>query len=198
MLRIAITGGIGSGKSAACSYLEELGYTVIYADKMARAITAAGGKAIPYIREHFGDEYICADGSMNRALIRELVYRDPEAKRILEEGTTKVVIQDIETIIKEGEEQGLKVMFFEIPLLFETNSQDDYDSCWVVHADLKTRIARVQARDGLSREQVELIIENQINDKKRLALADEIIYNNKGREEIKRQLEELLDKYKIK
>ena len=99
MITIAITGGIGSGKSEVTNYLISKGYTVVDADKMSREMTSAGGKAIPYIREHFGPAFILEDGSLNRAAMRDLVFRDPSKKKLLEEGTTKVVLADIEAII---------------------------------------------------------------------------------------------------
>ena len=95
MLTIAITGGIGSGKTQVTNYLSEKGYTVLDADVIAREITAPGGKAITDIIEIFGPEYIREDGSMNRDRMRALVYDNPEAKRKLEECTTRVVQKDI-------------------------------------------------------------------------------------------------------
>jgi dephospho-CoA kinase len=73
---------------------------VIDADAMSRAMTAAGGKAMPYIREHFGPDYINEDGSLNRVAMRDLVFRNPRYKAILEEGTTKVVLQEILNSVK--------------------------------------------------------------------------------------------------
>ena len=96
MINIAITGGIGSGKTAVTNYLLSKGYTVVDADKMSREMTAAGGKAIPYIREKFGPSFILDDGSLDRARMRDLVFSDPSKKELLEEGTTKVVLEDIE------------------------------------------------------------------------------------------------------
>ena len=127
MINIAITGGIGSGKSTVTDYLIEKGYTVIDADAMSRAMTAAGGKAMPYIREHFGPDYINEDGSLNRVAMRDLVFRNPKYKAILEEGTTKVVLEDIEKIKAEKSKAGEKALFFDIPLLFETHQEDNYD-----------------------------------------------------------------------
>lgn len=198
MLKIALTGGIGSGKSLACSYIEQSGYNVIYADKMAREITAPGGKAIPYIRQHFGDDFILPDGSMDRKKMRDLVYNNPEAMAVLKAGTTDVVVQDVEDIIRESEEKGVKALFFEIPLLFESNSQNDYDQVWVITADIETRIARVMERDGFTREEVLAVIKNQISDQKRLDLSDEVIYNDGVAEEVKKQIEDLLLKNNLK
>lgn len=119
MISVAITGGIGSGKTEVTNYLISKGFTVIDADKMSREMTGAGGKAMPYILEHFGSSFILEDGSLDRAAMRDLVFKDPAKKELLEEGTTKVVLADIEAIRKEREESGDKILFFDIPLLFE-------------------------------------------------------------------------------
>ena len=100
MKNIVITGGIGSGKSSVCKYLEDHGFRVVYADKMARELTSSGGKAIPYIIDNFGVEYIKPDGSMDRNKIRELVYNNPNAMELLEKGTTLVVKNQIDDIRK--------------------------------------------------------------------------------------------------
>ena len=101
MITIAVTGGIGSGKTEVTNYLISKGFTVVDADKMSREMTSAGGKAIPFIIENFGQSFILEDGSMDRAAMRDLVFKHPEKKKLLEEGTTKVVLEDIEAIKKE-------------------------------------------------------------------------------------------------
>lgn len=178
MITIAITGGIGSGKSTVMDYLTEKGYTVIDADAMSRAMTAAGGKAMPYIREHFGPDYINADGSLNRVAMRDLVFRNPKYKAVLEEGTTKVVLEDIEKIKEEKRAAGEKAIFFDIPLLFETHQEDNYDLIWVVTADRELRKQRVIERDGTDPEIVDLMIGSQAEEDIRTAKASTVLDNN--------------------
>lgn len=178
MITIAITGGIGSGKSTVTDYLIQKGFTVIDADAMSRAMTAAGGKAMPYIREHFGPDYINADGSLNRVAMRDLVFRNPKYKAILEEGTTKVVLEDIEKIKEEKREAGEKAIFFDIPLLFETHQEDNYDLIWVVTADRELRKQRVVERDGTDPEIVDLMIGSQAEEDIRTAKASTVLDNN--------------------
>ena len=108
MINIAITGGIGAGKSTVTDHLIAKGYTVIDADRMSREMTGPGGKAMPYILEHFGPDFINEDGSLNRAAMRSLVFQAPRYKEILEEGTTRVVLEDIEKIKTEKAETGEK------------------------------------------------------------------------------------------
>ncbi len=188
MVNIAITGGIGSGKSAVTDHLMQSGYTVIDADKMSREMTAAGGKAMPYILEHFGPAFINPDGSLNRAAMRDLVFRDPKYMKLLEEGTTAVVIADIEKIKREAESSGTKVLFYDIPLLFEQHKEDDYDLVWVVTADRDLRVRRIMERDHLDEEIVELMISSQAEEDYRLSKADLVLYNNGSFDELHDQI----------
>ncbi|MBQ0040660.1 MAG: dephospho-CoA kinase [Clostridiales bacterium] len=193
MKTIAITGGIGSGKSTATKYLQEQGYIVIDADKMARELTEPGGRAIPYIREHFGNAYIREDGSMDRAKMRDLIFKDFSQKEILEEGTTKVVLKDIDNIKAEAAENGVHAIFFDIPLLFETKTNRDYDYVWVVTADRDLRKERVILRDGIDEHIIELIIGSQSEEEDKIKFADEVIYNNGSIEELHKSIDKLLE-----
>ena len=192
MIKIAITGGIGSGKSTVTDYLIEKGYTVVDADAMSRAMTAAGGKAMPYIREHFGPDYINEDGSLNRAAMRDLVFRNPKYKAILEEGTTKVVLEDIEKIRKEKEAAGEKALFFDIPLLFEMHQESNYDCVWVVSADTELRKQRVMKRDNISPDIIDLIIDSQSEQEFKEQKADVVIRNDGSVEELRAFVDSLL------
>jgi dephospho-CoA kinase len=197
MKKIAITGGIGSGKSSVGRYLRSKGYTVLDADAMVRACTAPGGKSIPFIRENFGDEYILPDGGMDRAKIRELVFTDERYRKLLEQGTTEVVIRDMKKLEAECESNGDSAIFSDIPLLFERDNEGDYDASWVVVCDREVRIARVIERDGLDRERIESIMAAQMSDEDKIARADDVIYNTGTLEELYIQIEKLILKYNI-
>ena len=195
MITIAITGGIGSGKTQVTNYLISKGYTVVDADRLSREMTSAGGKAIPYIIEYFGPSFILEDGSMDRAAMRDLVFRHPEKKRLLEEGTTKVVLEDIEAIKKERAANDDKALFFDIPLLFETGSEDDYDAVWVVTADYEVRRKRIMERDGIDQFMIDLIMDSQDGEDKKAALADHVIYNNGTLDELRESVDMTLRSY---
>lgn len=195
MITIAITGGIGSGKTQVTNYLTSKGYTVVDADRMSREMTSAGGKAIPYILENFGPSFILEDGSLDRAAMRDLVFRDPEKKKLLEEGTTKVVLADIEAIKEERAASDDRALFFDIPLLFETGSEDDYDAVWVVTADYEIRKERVMARDGIDPSVIDLIMDSQEGEENKVRLADQVIYNNGTLDELKESVDRTLKTY---
>lgn len=197
MITIAVTGGIGSGKTQVTNYLISKGFTVVDADKMSREMTSAGGKAIPYIREHFGPEFILEDGSLDRAKMRDLVFKDPRKKSVLEEGTTKVVLKDIEDIKREREASNDKALFFDIPLLFETGSEGDYDAVWVVTSDYDIRKARVMARDGIDAAIIDLIMDSQDGEEKKVERADYVIYNNGSLDELMESVDLALKTYEL-
>ncbi|MBQ6315080.1 MAG: dephospho-CoA kinase [Mogibacterium sp.] len=192
MISIAVTGGIGSGKSTVTDYLQEKGFTVIDADKMAREITSAGGKAMPYILKNFGPDYINPDGSLNRAAMRDLVFKRPAYKEILEAGTTAVVIEDIEQIRREKAASGEKALFFDIPLLFEAHQENNYDQVWVVTADRDIRAERIMKRDGIDPSIIDLIMDTQTEEDHKISKADVVIYNNGTIEALKNTVDELL------
>lgn len=192
MITIAITGGIGSGKSTVTEYLISLGFLVVDADAISREMTAPGGDAIPYIIEHFGAPYILEDGSMDRDAMRTLVYTNPKALEILEKGTTEAVIKRIDKIKSDASNSGYKVVFFDIPLLFEKNQQNNYDNVWVITADYNTRLKRVMARDNIKREDIEKIIQLQKNDDFKAKDADIIITNDGTLDELYSSIDKAL------
>ena len=193
MISIAITGGIGSGKSTVTSYLIDKGYIVIDADKMSRELTGTGGRAIPYIREHFGNEYIREDGSMDRAKMRDLIFHDYSKKKLLEEGTTKLVLEDIAGIKKQAEEKKVNAIFFDIPLLFETGTAENYDKIWVVTADRELRKKRIMQRDNIDENIIDLIIGSQKEEIDKISEADTVIYNNGSIDNLKANINKLLE-----
>ncbi|HHW95251.1 MAG TPA: dephospho-CoA kinase [Mogibacterium sp.] len=192
MITVAITGGIGSGKSTVTEYLISLGFIVVDADAISRQMTAPAGDAIPYIREHFGSSYILEDGSMDREAMRALVYTDSKALKILEKGTTEAVIQRIDKIKSDALNSGFKVIFFDIPLLFEKNQQDNYDFVWLITADYNTRLKRVMLRDAIDKESIEKIMQVQKTDDFKKKEADIIISNDGTLDELYTSIDKIL------
>ena len=195
MLNIAITGGIGSGKSQAAEYIRSLGYTVIDADAVSRAITGRGGKALPLIRERFGDSLFNEDGSLNRAAVRDMIYNDSEKKALYEACTTKLVLEDLDTIREMYKGSEVKAVFYDIPLLFETETECDYDAVWVIAADKEIRKKRVIERSNLDEDTIELIMQRQAPESEKIAKADYVIYTNGTIEELQNAVNEALKNF---
>ena len=190
---VGLTGGIGSGKSAAAQVFEELGATVIDTDAIAHALTAPGGTAIAPIRTAFGADYVTAEGALDRARMRELVFGDAAKKRQLE----SILHPMIRSQTSEGVQaaRGAYVILM-IPLLIE--SHDYRKRCQrilVVDCPEQVQVARVMARSGLAAEQVRAIMANQVSRGARLAAADDVIDNSRDPAHLRHQVEALHARY---
>lgn len=176
MLKIGLTGGIGSGKSKVADFFEEWGASVIDTDILAHEVTAPGGAAIETIRREFGAALIAADGSLDRAAMRELVFHDATARQRLE----SIVHPLIHLLARERAQtaQGCYLVFV-VPLLVESGRwRDRVDRICVVDCDPETQIARVQARSGLTPKTIERIMSAQASRAQRLDAADDVIVND--------------------
>ena len=129
--------------------------------------------------------------------MRKIVIKHQDKKKLLEEGTTKVVLEDIEAIKREREASDDKALFFDIPLLFETGSEDDYDAVWVVTADYDVRKSRVMARDGIDPAIIDLIMDSQEGEEKKAKLADQVIYNNGSLDDLRKTVDRTLKSYDL-
>jgi dephospho-CoA kinase len=178
MLRIGLTGGIGSGKSTVLHQLVVLGATGIDADAISRATTAAGGAAIPLIAQRFGAQFIAPDGALDRVRMRERVYADPGARAQLEEIVHPLVGQEAERQVTLAQAAGARCVVFDIPLLVESGRwRPRLDRVLVVDCSEATQIARAAARSGLKADEVRAIIVAQAPRAQRLAAADLVICN---------------------
>lgn len=174
-LKIGLTGGIGSGKTAVADMLAELGAAIIDTDAIAHALTAPGGEAIEPVRAAFGDAVIKEDGSLDRAAMRKIVFADSEQRVRLESILHPLIGQAVERAAEETE--GLYQVFV-VPLLVESGRWvDRVDRVCVVDCEPETQIARVKERSGLTRDQIEQIISVQAMRDERLALADDVVNN---------------------
>ena len=183
MLRLGLTGGIGSGKSTVAQMLVGQGATLIDADAISRATTAAGGSAIAQITAHFGRDAINAQGAMNRDVMRQLVFAEPNVKRQLEAIIHPLVGAESALQAEAARRAGSALVVFDIPLLVETlRWRQQLDKVLVVDCEKATQITRVMAREnathGWTREAVEKVIAQQATRAQRLAAADLVIYND--------------------
>lgn len=197
MLKIAVTGGIGTGKTAVTDYLKLRGFEIIDADEVSHLLTAPGGRAIPYIIENFGEDYLLPDGGLNRKKMGDLVFADSEKLALLEKGTTDRVIEVIEELLEEKAAAGCRVVFAGIPLLFEKNLQDNFNFVWLVSTEESIRIKRLCKRDGITEEEARLRISKQMDEAYKAANSDEIIDNSGSFEELYEKISKLLLKYDL-
>ncbi len=178
MKTLGLTGGIGSGKSTVSALLAARGAAVIDADANARAVTAPGGAAIGAIRASFGDELVTADGALDRARMRTLVFQDARAKQRLEEIVHPLVAQLGQQQRQAAQASGYSTIVYDIPLLVESGRwRAQLDSVLVVDCLPTTQVQRVVQRSGLEEAAVLAIIAAQAPRPLRLAAADAVIFN---------------------
>lgn len=190
---VGLTGGIGSGKSAAAEEFARLGASVVDTDAIAHELTRAGGGAIPEVERLFGAEVIGADGAMDRAKVRARVFADPAAKRALEALLHPMIRDESRRRIASAE--GPYVLHV-VPLLIESA---DYrmrvDRVLVVDCPEALQIERVRARSGLSEAQVRAILASQASRAERLAAADDVIDNGGSLDALREQVAALHRRY---
>ncbi|HSV48046.1 MAG TPA: dephospho-CoA kinase [Ramlibacter sp.] len=178
MIRVGLTGGIGSGKSTVLRMLAERGAAVVDADAISRQVTAAGGAAIEAIRSVFGPDFIAADGSMDRERMREAAYADPAARKRLEAIIHPLVGQESALQVQAAQAAACRCLVFDVPLLVESGRwRQRVDKVLVIDCTPQTQVARVVARSALAPEQVQAIIAAQAPRLLRLAAADVVICN---------------------
>ncbi len=173
---VGLTGGIGSGKSAVADLFAARDVAVIDTDAIAHELTAAGGAAMPAIRAEFGDRVVDADGALDRAAMRAIVFADPPARKRLEAILHPLIRAEGERRIAAATSPYVILM---VPLLVESGSyRERVNRVAVVDCREETQIARVMNRSGLAREEVERILAAQATRAERLAAADDIIDND--------------------
>jgi dephospho-CoA kinase len=190
---VGLTGGIGSGKSAAAEEFGRLGATVVDTDAIALELTRAGGAATGQVRSLFGDEYVDADGAMDRAKMRALAFRDPAARKKLEELLHPMIRAASERRIAAA--SGPYVIHV-VPLLVESAGyRQRVARVLVVDCPESAQMERVRRRSGLSEDEVKRIIGAQIKREDRLAAADDVIDNSGTLDALHKQVRALHARY---
>ena len=192
MLRIALTGGIGSGKSAVTDHLRALGATVLDADEFSHQVTAKGGEVLERIGEAFGPGVLTPDGSLDRAALRQLVFDDATARAQLE----AILHPDIRRRMREAAAQtDAPYCVFSIPLLIETGRTKEFDRVLVVEAPASLRRERAAHRSNLDRKQIDAIIAVQASDEERQQAANDLIVNDGSLDALGAKVKELHQQY---
>lgn len=175
-LRIGLTGGIGSGKSTVAKVLARLGCTIVDTDAISRALTQAGGQAIPHIVASFGPESIDDTGALDRSRMRQLAFADPSARRRLE-GILHPLIRDETSRQAAAVDTGAVV--FDVPLLVESGRwREQVDKVLVVDCSEATQVARVMARSGWTADAVRAVLTQQADRGARRRAADAVVFND--------------------
>ena len=175
-MRVGVTGGIGSGKTALTDWLSEQGIVIVDADRVARDVVQPGTPALKAIIDAFGEQYLTQDGNLDRAAMRQLVFGDEE-KRLLLESITHPQIR--EALWDQLRRADSAYVVLSSPLLLESGQSEMVDISVVVDVPEEMQIQRTMARDANDKALVEKIMAAQMRRQKRLELAD-IVVDNSG------------------
>lgn len=189
MIKVALTGGIGSGKSAAGDFFEDLGAVVVDADQLSRDVIERGTDGFDELVATFGDE-ILTNGILDRSKLGEIVFADPKARKTLEEIIHPRVAEAFEEIVEESPADA--VIIYQIPILVETKGQDRFDYIITVETTLENRTARLKNR-GLKGYEIEARLKAQASDAERAAIADAVFNNDGDLDQLLRQVENIYE-----
>ena len=189
---VGLTGGIGSGKSVVGNFFTELGIDVIDADHVSKNILDENKSAKKLFVEHFGDKFIDKNNNIDRALLRDEIFKDENKKEVLESIIHPLVREEIFNFIKNSQSIYKIVM---VPLIYETNSQDFYDKILVVECSEENQINRASKRDNKTNDDIMNIIKNQATSEQRKSIADEVINNDYSLNELKNQVIKIHQKF---
>ena len=189
---IGLTGGIGSGKSAAAALSKDIGVDLIDADDLARDSLNINSEGYKLFIEEFGDKYLDENKNINRELIRKLIFNDSDAKSKLESIIHPIVRSGIETFIKNKKSDYCIIV---VPLIFETNSSKIYDRVLVIDCDVDVQISRTSKRDNQTKSDIKNIVNKQATREQRLSIADEVIVNNGSLDLLRNEVLKIHKKY---
>lgn len=189
---LGLTGGIGSGKSAASQWFEAQGIVVVDADVVAREVVEIGQPALAQIQQAFGDWVLLEDGSLNRRALREYIFQSPEARKTLENITHPAIRT---SIIQQLDAAQSSYAILVSPLLFETNQHELTQHHLLIDATIELQIERASQRDGQNIEQIRNIIAAQMSREQKQAMADDIVLNDGHLDHLYAHLRPLHEKY---
>jgi len=189
---VGLTGGIGSGKTAVSDRFHALGIVIVDADIAARVVVEPGKPALDEIQKHFGESIIQHDGNLDRAALREKVFRDEKERKWLEQLLHPLINEQIRTELSESSSPYTILVS---PLLIETGQSRFTHRILVVDVPLEKQIERTMARDNNSEEQVRNILKVQTSRDERVASADDIILNDEDLNKLDQSVSDLHENY---
>lgn len=196
MLKIAITGGAGTGKSTVARMFAELGAEILDADQIARETVAVGTPAWVELRRRYGADYFHENGALNRSRLSQLVFANPEERRRLDRLIHPRVEAELKARVAELERRNVALVLVEVPLLFETGREAAFDQVIVVAAPEALQIRRLRGRDRRGADEIRGILTAQWPLADKVALADYVVDNGGPRRATERQVKNIWAKLK--
>lgn len=195
MLKVGLTGGIGCGKSSAVAIFRTLGVPIVDADRIAREVVQQGEPALLEVAAVFGAAAITDTGELNRAWLRELIFKEPTARTRLEAILHPIIQQRIEQAMQAAFESGAAYVLVDIPLLVEQGYQGLFDRIVVVDCLPSQQLERVRARDQTADSQTEQIMQVQASRDLRLQAASDLLDNTSSKKVLELQVNQLHKKF---
>lgn len=190
---IGLTGGVGSGKTLVAAYFEKVGIPVINLDSLGRELSDSSADIIQQVEKHFGAEAI-KDGKLNRAHLRQVIFTHPDYRLLLESILHPIIWSEFHRRVDALKSQGHSLVICEAALLIESGHFRDLDGLIVVDAPADLRLARVQQRDGISKELAARMMEAQVGDGVRRDSADYLIVNDSDVAALEEKTKNLVEK----
>ena len=185
VLKIGITGGIGSGKSLACKYMEELGYKVIYADRIAKELYSTNKALLKKLAVEFGSGILNEDGSLNRANARKIIFSSKKNIKRVNSVVHPFVFKEMDRRVSKIKD---RIILFEAAIMFESGSYKRMNHVVLIYANKETRIKRIISRDGIKRADVLRLMALQLDEREKFKRADFVIKNNSTPKELKKNM----------
>jgi dephospho-CoA kinase len=188
MLKIGVTGGIGSGKSEVCRIFEKLGAPVLYADTIAKDLSNTDPGIQRSIRNLLGDRAYTSDGVLDRAYVASRIFSDRTLRRKMNDIVHPRVERAIAQTVDDLERGGKRIVIVEAALIYEAGLDKTLDAVLVVDADEENRVTRVMRRDGVAREPVLSRMNSQLDPAAKVRVADYVIFNNGTKKELEQRV----------
>ena len=193
-IRIAVTGGAASGKSAVCRRFAEKGISVINLDAVSKELMTPGSPVFERIVHHFGQEVLRPDGTLDRPVLRKMITEDMASKKKLESLVQPEILNTMNRRIRESEERREPLVVVEVPLLFELQMEKQFDVNIVVAVDPSVQIKRLMERDAVSENDARRLLDIQMPQDEKIARADIVIWNSLSHEALYNEIDRLLEK----
>lgn len=195
---IVLTGSIATGKSTASNYLISKGYPVIDLDLIARQVVEPGTPGLRALVDSFGQDILTDQGQLNRPALGQLLFNDDQVKDQVNQILHPLIFQEMERQVEEERRKQSPVVFLDVPLFFESNSQDrcKQDQVWVVAIPRDLQLQRLMDRNQLTLAEAEARIKSQMPVEDKIKLADVVIDNSKGLEDLYRVVDRALESLK--
>lgn len=189
---IGLTGSIASGKSTVSKMLQDMGFSIIDADIVAREVVELGSDTLQEIQNQFGNEVLHTDGTLNREVLGSMIFHQPAKRKQLNDIMHPAIREEMLKQRDELTKKEIETFFMDIPLLFESRLQHLVEKILVVSVTEDVQLERLMSRNNLSKEEAEARIKSQLPLSEKEKGADAVIYNNGSIEESKKQLATIL------